>query len=421
MSRTAQWQVKRAAVSTGDVRRAVIALHRAAPCIAASDASSSEAFTTTRVRQNRARSIAIQADRARQDPRESAEVRHPRRDDRPQGTRPGQHSACRSSTCPHFRYGKNGSGGVGQGEGEEGTPIGPAASRRTARARPAAIPAPTSSKSKSRSTSWPQILGDELRTAAHRAQGQGEHQPGEDPLHQHPPLGPESLRHFKRTYMQALRRQISSNTYDAARPARSCRSARTSAIAPGPTIPQPQANAVDHLHDGRVGLDDRRAEGDRPHRGLLDRYLAQEPIRRARNALHHPRRGGQGGRRGDVLSHPRKRRHADQLGLQGVRRSDRTRVSAQRLEHLLLPVFRRRQLGRGQRNRACDCCANDCCRRSNLFCYGQVESPYGSGEYHPVAADAAFGDNADNLVLSEIENKEAIYDIDQAVSGQREM
>ena len=27
---------------------------------------------------------------------------------------------------PHFRYGKNGSGGVGQGEGEVGTPIGSA-------------------------------------------------------------------------------------------------------------------------------------------------------------------------------------------------------------------------------------------------------------------------------------------------------
>src|SRR5258708_29822725 len=25
---------------------------------------------------------------------------------------------------PHFRYGKNGSGGVGQGDGEEGTPVG---------------------------------------------------------------------------------------------------------------------------------------------------------------------------------------------------------------------------------------------------------------------------------------------------------
>src|SRR5207237_161798 len=30
--------------------------------------------------------------------------------------------------------------------------------------------------------------------------------------------GPESLRHFKRTYMEALRRQISSNTYQGDRP-----------------------------------------------------------------------------------------------------------------------------------------------------------------------------------------------------------
>jgi hypothetical protein len=66
-----------------------------------------------------------------------------------------------------------------------------------------------------------------------------------------------------------------------------------------------------------------------------------------RAALHHPRRGGQGGRRAHVLSHPRKRRHADQLGLQGLRRSDRPNFPG-RVEHLLLPVLRRRQLGRRQ-------------------------------------------------------------------------
>ena len=45
----------------------------------------------------------------------------------------------------------------------------------------------------------------------------------------------------------------------------------------------------------------------------------------------------------------------------------------------------------------------------NLFCYGQVESPYGSGEYIS-SLEAAFGDEHDNLILSEIEDKEAIYD-----------
>ena len=46
----------------------------------------------------------------------------------------------------------------------------------------------------------------------------------------------------------------------------------------------------------------------------------------------------------------------------------------------------------------------------NLFCYGQVESPYGSGEFYPRRCEDAFGDEHESLVLSEIENKEAIYE-----------
>ena len=46
---------------------------------------------------------------------------------------------------------------------------------------------------------------------------------------------------------------------------------------------------------------------------------------------------------------------------------------------------------------------------SNLFCYGQVESPYGSGEYIR-ALRAAFGDTHEKLVMSDIANKDAIVD-----------
>ncbi len=45
----------------------------------------------------------------------------------------------------------------------------------------------------------------------------------------------------------------------------------------------------------------------------------------------------------------------------------------------------------------------------NQFCYGQVESPYGSGEYIK-SLEAIFGDDHETLVLSEIPNKDAIYD-----------
>ena len=45
---------------------------------------------------------------------------------------------------------------------------------------------------------------------------------------------------------------------------------------------------------------------------------------------------------------------------------------------------------------------------SNLYCYGQVESPYGSGEF--IRELRRFEDDWDNLILSEIESKDAIYD-----------
>ena len=114
---------------------------------------------------------------------------------------------------PHFRYGKNGSGGVGQGEGEVGTPIG---QRRAAgqrhKARPAAIRAPTSWKSTSRSKNWPQILGDELELPRIEPKGKANITQEKARYTSIRRTGPESLRHFKRTYMQALRRQISSNS-----------------------------------------------------------------------------------------------------------------------------------------------------------------------------------------------------------------
>jgi hypothetical protein len=50
-----------------------------------------------------------------------------------------------------------------------------------------------------------------------------------------------------------------------------------------------------------------------------------------------------------------------------------------------------------------------------MFCYGQVESPYGSGQF---VGDlrAAFPDDA-NVVTTEIENKDAIADAIRAFLG----
>ncbi|MFT5525189.1 MAG: uncharacterized sporulation protein YeaH/YhbH (DUF444 family), partial [Pirellulaceae bacterium] len=46
--------------------------------------------------------------------------------------------------------------------------------------------------------------------------------------------------------------------------------------------------------------------------------------------------------------------------------------------------------------------------KCNMFCYGQVESPYGSGEYIR-ALQKTFDDSEERLVLSEIADKDGIY------------
>jgi uncharacterized sporulation protein YeaH/YhbH (DUF444 family) len=46
---------------------------------------------------------------------------------------------------------------------------------------------------------------------------------------------------------------------------------------------------------------------------------------------------------------------------------------------------------------------------ANLFCYGQVESPYGSGEFLGYL-HGRFGEHHESLVLSEIEDRDGIYE-----------
>jgi uncharacterized protein len=45
----------------------------------------------------------------------------------------------------------------------------------------------------------------------------------------------------------------------------------------------------------------------------------------------------------------------------------------------------------------------------NMFCYGQVESPYGSGQFIKDLKEAFPKTNDASVVTSEIKDKEAIY------------
>ena len=174
---------------------------------------------------------------------------------------------------PHFRFGNKEQGGVGQGEGDVGDSLGKGepnaggagkagdqAGRAPARGR--AVAGGAGRRSWARSCS--------CRASSPRASERIVAQ--KDKYVGIRTTGPESLRHFRapsgrRCAGRSRRAPTTRRTRS------SSRCARTSATARGARA----AAAVErghHLHDGRLGLDGRRAEGDRPHRVLLDRHLA---------------------------------------------------------------------------------------------------------------------------------------------------
>ena len=59
--------------------------------------------------------------------------------------------------------------------------------------------------------------------------------------------------------------------------------------------------------------------------------------------------------------------------------------------------------------RSLEMLTNDILPKTNQFCYGQVESPYGSGEYLKVLEDV-YGREHEKLVLSNIEDRDGIYE-----------
>src|SRR5229473_2026958 len=114
---------------------------------------------------------------------------------------------------PQFRYGQKGSGGAGQGDGDVGTPLGP----------------PQPGDGKGQAGDQPgghilevelsmeelaAILGEELSLPRIEPRGKKNIVTTRDKYTGIRQTGPESLRHFKRTFKRAMKRQISSGTYN---------------------------------------------------------------------------------------------------------------------------------------------------------------------------------------------------------------
>lgn len=316
---------------------------------------------------------------------------------------------------PHFRFGKNGSGGVGQGEGEEGTPIGQGEEEASGKGQAGGDPGGHVVEVEVSLEELAAILGDELQLPRIEPKGKANITEEKVRYSSIRSTGPESLRHFRRTYMQALKRQISSNTYNHVEPKvipyREDKRYRS-----WTSHPLPDANAVAvYVMDVSGSMTDDQKEIVRTEAFWIDTWLRSHYQGLERRYVIHDAAA--------QLVDEETFYHTRESG--GTRISSAYKVCVDQLQTAFPPsewntyVF---QFSDGDNwgednQQSLQMLREQILPNVNLFCYGQVESPYGSGEYLRTLR-SSLGEQFDNLVLSEIKNKEAIYDSIRQFLGQ---
>ena len=304
---------------------------------------------------------------------------------------------------PHFIYGDNGRGGVGQGDGNVGDPLGPGEQGDPGQA--GSEPGRHILEVDVTLEELAEIMGDELELPRIEPKGEAQVEEQKDRYTSIRRVGPESLRHFKRTYVQALRRQIASGSYEPGRvtPIKDDRRYRA-----WKTIPEPRANAVViYIMDVSGSMTYEQKQIVRTEAFWIDTWLRSQYDGVERRFIIHDARA----------------KEVDEETFYRTRESGGTRISSAYAAALTLLE---QEFSPADWNIYCfqfsdgDNWGEDVIRcltlltkklapLCNLFCYGQVESPYGSGEYLDVLKKL-FGESHETVVLSNIENADGIYD-----------
>ncbi len=114
---------------------------------------------------------------------------------------------------PRFRFDPSQAGGVGQGEGKAGTPVG-FDPDGDGNGKAGDMPGQHLREVEISLTELAGMLGEELELPRIEPKGKNEIHTQKDKYSTIRNTGPASLRNFKRTYKEALKRQISSQIYD---------------------------------------------------------------------------------------------------------------------------------------------------------------------------------------------------------------
>ncbi len=308
---------------------------------------------------------------------------------------------------PKFQFGDKGQGGVGQGEGEVGDPIGQGE------------PKPGTGEAGDQEgqhvlevdvtlEELAEILGEELELPNIENKGKKNI---EDRYYRYTGIlkqGPESLRHFKRTYREALKRSISSGIYNPEVPiiipVKEDKRYRSYKV-----YNKPVANAaIIYMMDVSGSMGDEQKEIVRLTSFWLDTWLSTQ---------YH-------GLERRYIIHDATAREVDQETFYKTKESGGTLISsAYRLamkiiEEQLPPsewniyLFHFSDGDNWSGNDTAECMTilqGQLMPASNLFCYGQVESRYGSGQFLKDLL-AQFGEHEEKITTAQIKDRDAIID-----------
>ena len=303
---------------------------------------------------------------------------------------------------PQFRYGSKGSGGVGVGPGQPGQPLTP----QQGDGDPQAGEEPGGHILEVELTmqELAAILGEELALPRILPKGKKNIVSVKDKYTSIRNVGPESLRHFKRTYKQALKRQISGGVYNPESP-KIIPQREDKRYRAWKEFPKPEAVAcIVYMMDVSGSMTDEQKDIVRVESFWLDSWIRS----------HY-----QGIERVYII-HDAAAKEVDEHTFYHTRESGGTKIStaydlANRIIGSRYPVdewnvyafhFSDGDNWGDDNLKALKLLKNELLPKLNLFGYGQVESPYGSGEFfdHIDALTATH----ENLITSRVPDREAI-------------
>jgi uncharacterized sporulation protein YeaH/YhbH (DUF444 family) len=306
-------------------------------------------------------------------------------------------------TLPRFRFGENQKQGVGQGEGEDGQPVpgqqGDGSGQAGEDPGKHAIEVDVSLEDLAK------ILGEELELPNIEPRGHKQLRAAAGRYTGISRAGPMSLRHFKRTFREALKRQIASGTYDPQSPLvvpiredLRFRSLQTRSV--------PQASAaIVYMMDVSGSMGREQKEIVRIEAFWIDTWLRHQYQNLEVSYIVH-----------DAVAH-----QVDQHTFFHLRESGGTKISS--AYELCLQLMRDKypasewnvypfhfsdgdNWSSRDTERCVDLLRTSLLPASNQFCYGQVKSAYGSGQFKKDLDQAFRGD--EKVVTSDIPDREGI-------------